>query len=52
MLKNVGQLVSSTGGMKNEEEYEDPEVQRAADDAKKAKIKAVKAQLDALQKND
>ena len=31
-------------------ETEDPEVARAAEDAKKAKIKAVKAQLDALQK--
>ena len=54
MLKNVDQLTSSGEVSQNEEtmpgETEDPKVARAAEDAKKAKIKAVKAQLDALQK--
>jgi len=50
-LELISSMLQNSDGI-NEEEYEDPEVQRAAEDAKKAKIKAVKAQLAALQKND
>ena len=50
-LELISSMLQDSDGI-NEEEYEDPEVQRAAEDAKKAKIKAVKAQLAALQKND
>jgi hypothetical protein len=56
MLKNVDQLVPQQGGgeevqeMEGEEEFEDPEVMKAAEKAKTAKIDSVKAQLKALQK--
>lgn len=50
MLKNVGQLVSSGEGAQNENETENPEVDRAEDAARKAKIKALQVQLKALQK--
>jgi hypothetical protein len=55
MLKNVDQLLPQQGGeevqeMTGAEEYEDPEVQKAAEKARTAKIDSVKAQLKALQK--
>jgi len=56
MLKNVDQLVPQQGGgeevqeMTGEEEYEEPEVAKAAEKARLAKIDSVKAQLKALQK--
>lgn len=50
MLKNVNQLVSSGEGPQNENETENPEVDRAEDAARKAKIKALQVQLKALQK--
>lgn len=49
----LDKMDANVGNMNEEDmsdETEDPEVARAAEDAKKAKIKAVKAQLDALQK--
>lgn len=53
LLMILDKMDANVGDMNEEDmsdETEDPEVARAAEKAKQAKIKAVKAQLDALQK--
>ena len=50
LLMILDKMDANVGDM-NEEEIENPEVERAEDTARQAKIKALKAQLKALQKS-